>query len=218
MKDSSTVSELFSRYLHFLKQTGISDIALSEKSVQILRKPTFGFSRKNPKKVQKRDPETQERGSDFQSVRLVFSSGSGVSGLLCLCNAVPDEAGQKSADKKLNEIIEKGLKLKAEDVSILTIEESGVEPAQSEEHLEILKNKITESSPRVILAMGMAAASYLFKRTVEIASERGVWGMFEGIRVMPTFHPDYIVRNYTKEVRATVFEDIKKVTRELTKP
>ncbi|MBI3599890.1 MAG: hypothetical protein HY097_04515, partial [Nitrospinae bacterium] len=35
------------------------------------------------------------------------------------------------------------------------------------------------------------------------------------IKLMPTFHPAYLLRNYTYEVRKQVHEDMKKVVEEL---
>ena len=33
--------------------------------------------------------------------------------------------------------------------------------------------------------------------------------MLGGLPVMPTFHPAYVLRQYTREVRAAVWEDLK---------
>ena len=38
---------------------------------------------------------------------------------------------------------------------------------------------------------------------------RGHWHDFHGIPVMPTFHPAYLLRVYTKENRTKVWEDLK---------
>ena len=42
---------------------------------------------------------------------------------------------------------------------------------------------------------------------------RGTWNAYEGIPVMPTFHPAYVLRNYTVPIRRQVWEDVKEVMR-----
>jgi DNA polymerase len=44
---------------------------------------------------------------------------------------------------------------------------------------------------------------------------RGQWQSWRGIRLMPTFHPAYILRNYTEETRAAVWSDLQQVMAEL---
>jgi DNA polymerase len=47
---------------------------------------------------------------------------------------------------------------------------------------------------------------------------RGQWQQWRGIRLMPTFHPAYVLRQYTEDVRAAVWGDLKKVMAELGLP
>lgn len=73
-----------------------------------------------------------------------------------------------------------------------------------EEQLELLK-------PEVIVALGRPAAQALFQTTEAISAMRGRWRLYKGIRVMPTYHPAFVLRNYTKATRGAVWEDMKKV-------
>jgi DNA polymerase len=38
---------------------------------------------------------------------------------------------------------------------------------------------------------------------------RGRWHDFRGIALMPTYHPAYVLRNYTDAVRRMVWDDLK---------
>ena len=71
--------------------------------------------------------------------------------------------------------------------------------------------------PKVIVALGKPAASTLLGRNVPITKERGTWHEYEGIKLMLTYHPAYLIRFPTLENRKAVHEDIKKVLKELKK-
>jgi DNA polymerase len=49
----------------------------------------------------------------------------------------------------------------------------------------------------------------LLGREVSITRLRGNWQDYRGIPVMPTFHPAYILRQYTEQNRRLVWEDLK---------
>ncbi|MGB9894083.1 MAG: uracil-DNA glycosylase, partial [Candidatus Saccharicenans sp.] len=49
--------------------------------------------------------------------------------------------------------------------------------------------------PKVIVALGKVAAEFLLQTSKSMSEIRGSFGEFQGIPVMPTFHPSYLVRN-----------------------
>ena len=74
--------------------------------------------------------------------------------------------------------------------------------------------------PKVIVTLGGPATKLLLASELGITRLRGVFasvklGAAEGspfeVPVMPTFHPAYLLRNYTTETRMQVWEDLKKV-------
>jgi len=69
--------------------------------------------------------------------------------------------------------------------------------------------------PSVIVALGNPAMKFLLQTDRGITSMRGMWNEFQhddlAIPVMPTFHPSYVIRNYTPETRAKVWSDMKAV-------
>lgn len=72
-----------------------------------------------------------------------------------------------------------------------------------------LDGQIEAVAPRVIVALGKPAASLLLGRDVAITKVRGTWHEYRGIPVMPTFHPAFVLRQYTPENRRLVWEDLK---------
>ncbi|HUU69101.1 MAG TPA: uracil-DNA glycosylase [Planctomycetota bacterium] len=65
--------------------------------------------------------------------------------------------------------------------------------------------------PKVIVGMGATAVHGLLGEKVAITKYRGIFRDWEGMKLMPTFHPSYLLRNYTQEARAAVWEDMKQV-------
>ena len=60
--------------------------------------------------------------------------------------------------------------------------------------------------PEVIVALGSVAAQHLLDVTTPIGRMRGRWHKYGDTRVMPTFHPAYLLRNPAEKRK--VFEDM----------
>jgi DNA polymerase len=70
--------------------------------------------------------------------------------------------------------------------------------------------------PRVIVALGSTALRGLLGPGDGITKARGTWKLYRGtIPVMPTFHPAYVLRTPTQEVRGLVWSDLKLVLKQL---
>ena len=78
-----------------------------------------------------------------------------------------------------------------------------------------LKQQIEIIAPDVIVTLGSPATKFLLNTSQGITSLRGTWHLYEGIPVMPTYHPAYMLRNYTKEIRQEVWSDMQAVTSKL---
>ena len=63
--------------------------------------------------------------------------------------------------------------------------------------------------PAAFVEIVPLAAAPAFLTKSGITALRGKWGEFRGIPVMPTFHPAYLLRQYTVENRTAVFNDLK---------
>jgi len=72
-----------------------------------------------------------------------------------------------------------------------------------------LERQLLTIRPAVIVALGKPATSSLLNRSVAITRVRGLWQEWNGIPVMPTFHPAYVLRQYTTETRQAVWDDLR---------
>ena len=78
-----------------------------------------------------------------------------------------------------------------------------------------LFKQISIIKPRLIVTLGAFAARTLLRTKAPISALRGRFHEYRGTLLMPTFHPAYVLRNYTEETRRTVYEDLKKAAFEL---
>lgn len=126
------------------------------------------------------------------------------------------------AGQLLTEIITKGMKLRREDVYIANVVKCRPPNNRNPESDEIascmpfLQRQIELVAPRVIVALGTFAAQTLLGVKTPITRMRGTWHDFRGIKVMPTFHPAYLLR--TPGDKRLVWADIKLVMAELGLP
>ncbi|HYE03566.1 MAG TPA: uracil-DNA glycosylase [Phycisphaerales bacterium] len=76
-----------------------------------------------------------------------------------------------------------------------------------------LCDQICAVRPEVIVALGLPATRVLLKTDEPMARLRGRWFEFAGgglrIPVMPTYHPAFVLRSYTPEVRGKVWSDLR---------
>ncbi len=126
-----------------------------------------------------------------------------------------------AAGQLLTDIIVKGMKLKREDVYICNIvkcrppNNRNPEPDEIETCGPFLVKQLEAIKPKVIIALGNVAAKALLKTSEGITSLRGNWKTYQGIPLMPTFHPAYLLRN--PKDKTLVWKDIQQVMTELEK-
>ncbi len=84
-----------------------------------------------------------------------------------------------------------------------------------------LKQQLEIIQPQVIVALGAHAARTLLQTEETIGNLRGVFHSYSfsedvaPAKLMPTYHPAYLLRSYTPENRARVWDDLKKVVAEI---
>jgi len=76
-----------------------------------------------------------------------------------------------------------------------------------------LKKQLQAISPKVICALGTFAAQTLLKTDVTISLLRGRFHTYNGIKLMPTYHPAYLLRN--PSAKKPVWEDVQMIMREI---
>lgn len=87
------------------------------------------------------------------------------------------------------------------------------EPDEIEACEPFLRGQIEAIRPRVIVALGKFAAQTLLRDTSAISRLRGRWFEYGGVRLMPTFHPAYLLRSPNEKAKA--WEDLQLVMKEL---
>jgi len=123
------------------------------------------------------------------------------------------------AGQLLTEIITKGMKLQRADVYIANVvkcrppENRNPEPDEIAACEPFLVRQIEIIQPRVVVALGKFAAQTLLRDTTPISRLRGRWFDYHGIKLMPTLHPAYLLRNPND--KRLVWADIKLVMQEL---
>jgi len=126
------------------------------------------------------------------------------------------------AGQLLTDIIEKGMKLRREDVYICNVlkcrppgnrNPSPEEVAQCEPYL---LQQLALVQPRVICALGSYAAQTLLRSTESVGRMRGRWHSYHGIPLRVTYHPAYLLRN--EGDKGKTWADIQEVMERLGLP
>ncbi|MGE5342918.1 MAG: uracil-DNA glycosylase [Candidatus Omnitrophota bacterium] len=134
-----------------------------------------------------------------------------------------DEMGRPfvgNAGQLLDKVIEK-MGYKREDVYIANIVKcrppGNREPSKAEADacLPHLVRQIDILKPKIIVCLGRTAMNYLLGGSYSIMEKRGTRFEFNGIPVIPTYHPSYILHQTTKnavsKAKWEMWEDMQKV-------
>ena len=122
------------------------------------------------------------------------------------------------AGQLLTDII-KAMKLTRDDVYIANVikcrppENRNPEPDELDACRPFIQRQIELIQPKVIVTLGKFALQSLTGRAYAISAARGQWTEYNGIKVMPTYHPAYLLR--TPSAKKDVWQDMKKVMGEL---
>ena len=122
------------------------------------------------------------------------------------------------AGQLLTDII-KAMKLTRDDVYIANVikcrppENRNPELDELESCRPYIRRQIEIIQPRVIVTLGRFALQSLTEKSHAIAAVRGQWLDYNGIKVLPTYHPAYLLRN--PAAKKDVWADMKKVMAEL---
>lgn len=156
--------------------------------------------------------------------RLVFGEGSPKADLVFVGEAPgADEDAQGRpfvgrAGQLLTKIIE-AMGLKREEVYICNIlkcrppENRNPQPDEIAACEPFLIRQLEAVRPRVICALGTFAAHALLKSEAPISVLRGHFHSYQGIPLMPTYHPAYLLRN--PGAKKQVWEDVQVIMKTL---
>jgi uracil-DNA glycosylase len=164
--------------------------------------------------------ECHRCGLSAQRTHIVFGEGDCGAALVFVGEAPgmeEDRSGRPfvgAAGQLLTRIIE-AMKLSREQVYICNVIKCRPPANRNPESTEIqacrpfLQRQLNVIRPKVICALGTFAAQTLLDTTQPISQMRGRFHDLKGIKVMPTFHPSYLLRN--EERKRDVWEDMKKI-------
>jgi DNA polymerase len=116
------------------------------------------------------------------------------------------------AGQLLTDIIEKGMKIRREDVYILNILRCRPPgnrtplPVEAANCREFLERQLAIIQPQFICCLGAVAAQNLLQREESIGRLRGILHDLGGIKVLCTYHPAYLLRN--PAAKKYVWDDI----------
>ena len=160
----------------------------------------------------------------------VFGTGNPRSPLMVIGEAPGGDEDAKGkpfvgrAGKLLTDIIEKGMKYKREHVYIANVlkcrppHNRNPQPEEIEACRGYLEKQIEIINPKVILAVGLFPAQWMTGQKRPIGKLRGQVHEINGRKVICTYHPAYVLRNYTVETRKKVHNDVLLVVEILGEP
>ncbi len=123
------------------------------------------------------------------------------------------------AGQLLTDIIN-AMKLTRDDVYISNVvkcrppENRNPEPDELDACRPYIRQQVEIIQPKVIVTLGPFALQSLTEKIYSISSVRGQWLDYNGVKVMPTYHPAYLLR--TPSAKKDVWADMKKVMAELS--
>jgi len=126
------------------------------------------------------------------------------------------------AGQLLTDIIEKGMKLKRSDVYIANVvkcrppNNRNPEPDEIAACEKFLKAQLGVIKPKLICTLGLFASQTLLNTKEGIGKLRGNWYEYEGIKLIPTFHPAYLLRDPRQ--KKLCWEDIQKLMEKYDDP
>jgi uracil-DNA glycosylase family 4 len=203
-------------YLEYLKGMGISSLPTSE-----------GNSKKTSRSEIPTLAEVQKELGDCQRCKLhrtrrtiVFGEGNEKSSLMFIGEGPgydEDVQGRPfvgKAGQLLTKILQ-SINLSREEVYIANIikcrppQNRNPEPDEIQSCNPFLMKQIRVIQPKIICALGTFSAQTLLKTDTKITALRGKLFDLEGIKVIPTYHPAFLLRN--PERKREVWEDMKKI-------
>jgi len=126
------------------------------------------------------------------------------------------------AGQLLTDIIERGMGMTRAEVYICNVikcrppENRNPEPDEVATCEPFLFRQIDIIRPRAIVGLGTFAVQALLKLKTPISKLRGNWHEVRGVKLMPTFHPAYLLRNPAD--KRLVWADIQEVMKLLGRP
>jgi uracil-DNA glycosylase family 4 len=166
--------------------------------------------------------------------KVVFGEGNPNEPVICFIGEGPggteDDTGRPfvgPAGKFLDKIF-KAMKISRDEVYICNAvncrppDNRKPEKQELDACFEYLVGQIRAVRPKTLVCLGGSAVSALLGGKQEITKIRGKWLEWEGIPLMPTFHPSYLLRSQSSpefvDLKKQVWTDMKQVLHKIGRP
>jgi uracil-DNA glycosylase family 4 len=126
-------------------------------------------------------------------------------------------AGQLLTQMIENTAAKEGIPIRRENVYICNVvkcrppENRAPQPDEMEICGQFLYRQLMTIRPAAICALGATAMRALLNTKQGITKMRGEWQKWNGIPLMITYHPSYLLRQYNQEAKREAWLDLKKV-------
>jgi len=126
-------------------------------------------------------------------------------------------AGQLLTQMIDNTASKEGIPIRRDDVYICNVvkcrppENRAPQPDEMEICGQYLYRQLMAIQPKAICALGATAMRALLNSKLGITKMRGEWQKWNGIPLMISYHPSYLLRQYNQEAKRQAWEDLKKV-------
>ncbi len=203
-------------YLEQLNALGMSSLYISEKSLDSL----FPDKKKMLGKLEKSLKNCDRCKLCQQRKQVVFGTGSPEADLVFVGEGPGADEDRQGipfvgrAGQLLTKMIS-AMHLTRDDVYICNVVKCRPPGNRNPEPDEIAKcepfliQQLEIIKPKAIVALGKFAAQTLLRVDTPISRMRGRWHDYHGIKLMPTFHPSYLLR--TPDGKQQAWEDLKQV-------
>ena len=216
--------------LGFFRDIGVESLSVQPQQTVVRTTPQNNGERPRETMPSNLDSIRAEIG-DCQRCKLaprrtniVFGSGNPNAELVFVGEAPGFDEDQQGlpfvgrAGQLLTKIIE-SINLKREDVYICNVlkcrppDNRNPEPDEVAACNPFMKKQLTTIRPKIVCCLGTFAAQTVLQTAAPISKLRGKFFDMDGMRVIATFHPAYLLRS--PEKKREVWEDMKQIREEL---
>ena len=165
----------------------------------------------------------------FNRNRIVFGEGDADADIMVVAEApgqTEDETGRPLVGRS-GKLLDKWLlniELERKDIfiaNILKCRPPGNRNPKSDEIdvcISFLHKQIDVIKPRVIVLLGAVALKSLFQdKSLGIMKNRGKWREYQGVPVMPTYHPAFLLRQMSEANKNAVKNDFQLIVEKIKK-
>jgi len=221
-KELSEIVKALKNYISMEKESGLEEILLKTFETE----SKFGDKAQSLSGIEKDVKKCRNCQLCKTRRNIVFGEGSNNASIMFIGEAPGMEEDIQGrpfvgrAGQLLTKIIE-AMGLRRQDVYIANSLKCRPPNNRTPTALEIsacrnfLLKQIDIIKPKVICCLGKPAASAMLMIDLPIGKVRGKFYDYNGIKVMPTFHPAYLLRNPSE--KKLVWEDMKKIMGALRK-